>query len=255
MYIDPVHQPVFRELGIDAEAVFEHPLIVPWRTLADRDNCTLDADLADGRHVRWHVKRYAPARGMSPARREAEGIGLLRRAGIPTVSLVGWGRLEDGRSFIILDDLAGYAPADKAIEQGMPFESILGPTADLAARLHGAGLHHRDLYLCHFFIPAAGATGADLRLIDAARVRPLPRWLLRQRWIVKDLAQFWYSATRLEVPEPLRQAWLDRYLHARGLPADDSWRRAVVRKAGWIGRHDQRLRRRQPGRNLSIPGK
>ena len=248
MRVSPLYQPLLRELGIDAEAVFEHPRIVPWRVLADRENCTLDADLVDGRHVRWHVKRYAPARGESPAEREAEGIGHLERAGIPTAATVAWGKLGDGRSFIILDDLTGFTAADKAIEGGLAFERLLEPTAQLAAKLHTAGLHHRDLYLCHFLVREA-----DLRLIDAARVRPLP-WFLRSRWIVKDLAQFWYSAMKLNIPEEQRDAWLTQYAIARGLPSAAPLRHAIVSKAAWIERHDQRLIRRQPGRNVSIPG-
>ncbi len=61
--------------------------------------------------------------------------------------------------------------------------------------LHNGGLHHRDLYLCHFLGRRDENPQADLRLIDAARVRPLPGPLTRRRWIVKDLAQFWYSTT------------------------------------------------------------
>ena len=69
---------------------------------------------------------------------------------IPTAPLVGWGRLADGRSFLISEDLAGYAPADKLVRRARRSRRLLEPTADLAAELHSAGLHHRDLYLCHF---------------------------------------------------------------------------------------------------------
>src|SRR5688500_8719139 len=117
MRVDPKHQPAFRELGIDAQAVFAHPLILPWRELPDRDNCTLDARLQDGRDVRWHVKRYtATRRRATPADVEVAGHRLLVERGIPTVDLVAWGNLEDGRSFVILDDLGGYEAADKLVE-------------------------------------------------------------------------------------------------------------------------------------------
>ena len=39
------YQPLMRVIGLDAEAVFTHPRIVAWRRLADRENCTLDAEL------------------------------------------------------------------------------------------------------------------------------------------------------------------------------------------------------------------
>ena len=59
------YQPLMWQIGLDAEAVFSHPQIVAWRKLADRENCTLDVDAADGRMVRLHVKRYQPAYGFS----------------------------------------------------------------------------------------------------------------------------------------------------------------------------------------------
>src|SRR5687768_17634199 len=199
-HVSPTYQPVLRELGSDAEAIFTDPRIVVWRSIRERENCTLDAELVDGRRVRWHVKRHQAVRGRTtPAAEEARGIQLLQSHQIPTVPLVGWGNLADRRSFVIAEDLAGLRAADKLIaEGGATFESLLEPTAGLAAVLHSAGLHHRDLYLCHFFARVGDGGGVDLRLIDAARVRPLPRFLPR-RWIIKDLAQFWYSTLALPV--------------------------------------------------------
>src|SRR2546423_10319050 len=131
------YQPVFRELGIDADAVFEHPKIRVWRKLADRENCTLDATLADGRSIRWHIKRYpATRRSPTPAEREVNGFKLLQNASIPAPALVGWGRLADGRSFVITEDLEGYQPADKLLAGGFAFDRVRNPLAELAARLH-----------------------------------------------------------------------------------------------------------------------
>src|SRR5688572_17237739 len=107
-----------RVLGIDAEAVFTHLDIKVWRKLDDRENCTLDGE-TDGRKVRLHIKRY-PA-GSSAARNEVEAIELLGAAGIPTVPLIGWGNVADGRSFIITEDLAGYRDAEKLVQAGTPF--------------------------------------------------------------------------------------------------------------------------------------
>ena len=77
------YQTVFREIGIDAEAIFDHPQIVAWRRLDDRENCTLDATLVDGRRVRWHIKRYpATRRSPTPAEREMNGFKLLSNAHI-----------------------------------------------------------------------------------------------------------------------------------------------------------------------------
>src|SRR5207248_1593154 len=157
-----------------------------WRKLPDRENCTLDATL-NGRPVRLHIKRWQPARGFTlPADDEVRGLRALQAAKIPTAPLVGWGKLVDRRSFVITEDLSGYRAADKLVESGTPFETLLEPTTDLVAQLHAAGLHHRDLYLCHFFAKVEPDGRVDVRLIDAARVGHLGGFLTRARWIVKD---------------------------------------------------------------------
>jgi len=248
-------QPILAEIGLgNSDAIFEHPQIRVWRKLPDRENGILDATLNDGRKIRLHVKRYTPVRSIvTPGEAETEGIFLLERAGIPTLPLAAWGRLADRRSFVVTEDLAGYDAADKCIERGeITFDDLRDATADLAAKLHNADLHHRDLYLCHFF--ARRENGAfDLRLIDAARVKMLPRWFFRRRWIVKDLAQFWYSAMKLNVNAACLNAWLARYAEQRGIADTAVLRSAIEKKVKWIESHDARLNRRQPNRNVSIP--
>jgi hypothetical protein len=253
-HVDPAHQPALREIGLDADAIFTHPQIKVWRSIAERENATLDATLTDGTRVRWHVKRYrATGNGTSPAMAEVEGVRLLDAAGIPTVKIIGYGAIADGRSFIITEDLAGFTAADKLIESGgATFEQLCGATADLAGKLHDKALHHRDLYLCHFFARVDGGK-VELRLIDAGRVARLPRWPFRGRWIIKDLSQFWYSAEQIGVPEERRRTWLERYACRRGLPSPEPLRRAIERKAAWIAKHDAKLRTKQPARNVSIP--
>jgi len=252
--VDPAYQPAMREIGLDADTVFNHPDIKVWRSITERENATLDATLTDGTRVRWHVKRYRPSQnGVSPARQELEGVRLLEASAIPTVKVVGHGEIADGRSFIITEDLAGFAAADKLLESGgMEFDTLCDATADLAGALHDKALHHRDLYLCHFFAKVENGK-VDLRLIDAGRVAKLPRWPFRGRWIVKDLSQFWYSAEQLGISEPQRRAWLERYAERRGLPASAPLRHAIERKAKWIARHDAKSRAKQPTRNISIP--
>ncbi|WP_428937288.1 lipopolysaccharide kinase InaA family protein [Fontivita pretiosa] len=255
MHIAADYQPIFRELGIDAETVFTHPLIKPWRRLGDRENCILRATLAHGQTIRWHVKRYAPPRigASTPASLEANGHRELTTQRIPTAKLLAWGQLPDRRSFVIFEDLDGYQAADQLVQAGTAFEQLLIPTAELAARLHRAELHHRDLYLCHFFARPLPAGGFDVRLIDSARVRRLPTLFTRTRWIVKDLAQFWYSTLPLPISDQQRDRWLAHYARECGLPSVEPLKRKVVRKAAWIARHDALLRRRQPHRNISIP--
>ena len=247
------YQPVFVALGLTPVSIFRDPRILVWRSISERQNCTLDIQFGDGKIRRLHIKRYFPARGFStPADEESQGIRALEIEQIPTAPLVAYGKLKDGRSFIITEDLQGFRPADKLIADGFDFEKLLNPTAEVAAKLHAKGLHHRDLYLCHFFVDPQKEP-IDLRLIDAARVKRLPGFLTRQRWIVKDLAQFWYSTLDLPISDDQRNRWLARYAAQRGLGSHERLRKAVKRKAGWIGRHDVKLRESEPGRNISIP--
>jgi hypothetical protein len=103
-------------------------------------------------------------------------------------------------------------------------------------------------------VPPAPSEGAGLRLIDCARVKELPRFLTRYRWVVKDLSQFWYSTLKHpEITDAQRLAWLERYAREAGVANVERLRRSVARKVAWIGRHDARLNRAQPNRNISIP--
>lgn len=248
----PEYHALLSAAGVTADNVFKHPQIRPWRKLEDRENCTLDFEF-EGKPVRLHVKRYQADRGFkTPAQIEYMGMSALMYEKIPTAPLVAWGVMADRRSFVILKHLAGHTPADKLIEQGFAFEKLLKPTADLAAKLHLADLHHRDLYLCHF-LAQSDNEDMDLRLIDTARVARLESIFTRGRWIVKDLAQFWYSTTKLPISDTQRDAWLKRYAEQRGLPGFEGIKKAILRKVAKIARHDAKLNASQPNRNISLP--
>ncbi len=238
---------VFAIAGIDGGAVFTDPRVKVWRRLDGRENAVLQLPGAP----RLHVKRYlTPAAGMTPAETEARALNLLTGAGVGCPTVAGWGQLADGRSFIMTEDLAGHASCQEILRNGGTFSEVLKPTAAVAAALHRAGLHHRDLYLCHFFLRSSDR---DCRLIDAARVGPLPRWLAR-RWIVKDLGGFAFSTREFNAPEAQLAEWFAAYGAGRGLSTAEtaSLFRSAVRKADAIARHDARLRLRQPDRNISI---
>lgn len=253
---EPAYAAMLREVGlVDGQSVYEHKDIRAWRVLPDRENCTLDVTLSDGRPVRLHVKRWKrheAFRLFGPSAEHA-GVKFLERANILSVPFAASGVLHDGRGFVITEDLTalGYDDAEKLIERGpLTFDAVRDALADVAAKLHNANLRHRDMYLCHFFVKADEPT-KDVRLIDAARVSPRPRWFGR-RWVVKDLGQFWYSTTKLAISDAQRDAWLRRYCEQAG---DDfaKTKVAVLRKSNAIARHDAKLKRKHPTRNVSIP--
>lgn len=136
---------------------------------------------------------------------EVKAIQKLTEVGIATTPLVGYG-VKGGnpalqQSFVITRDLGDITsledvcvdwksnPPDAEFKRG-----LIIAIAQLAAKLHGAGLCHRDFYLCHLVLKksdlAQGKT--DLILID------LHRMLMEQSTggaaVMKDIAGLYFSA-------------------------------------------------------------
>lgn len=286
--LSPAWHQAARELGLDAMAIFRDPRIVIWRDIPERQNCLLEATLSDGTPIRWHIKRHRPQRGggKTPSDLEAQAIRAMQMYHLPTVDLVGWGKLKSGYNFVITNDLTGFLPGDKFVEAGHSLDILIEPLALLAARLHEAGAYHQDMYLCHFFVRSdfAGQTTpatllsrpllvtptvpdlmapvlpaepeiADepIRLIDVARLKTNVPSLFRKHALVKDLAQFAYSLRAHPGGQQAWDKWFETYTRLRQLKGSASLRRSVERKVARIARHDQNLRRQQPNRNISIP--
>jgi hypothetical protein len=245
------HRELLRASGISSAAdVFGDSRFSVWRDLPERDNSTLDFQF-NGRSVRLHAKRDKFRRS-DPVDAESAGILYLERKGINSAPLVASGRLDDGRSFILTLNLEGYRSVDRLIEEGRSFDEYLSMTLDVVVRLHRAGLHHRDLYINHFYIRTSGPENQPLvRLIDAGRVRPLPLLFFRKRWIVKDVAQFIFSLGQSSVPREKQEAWLSRYV---GGTRDYRMPAKVWSKVRSIARHDKSLNAAQPDRNVRLPG-
>lgn len=249
-HISPAYESVLAELGIASAAhIFSDERLRVWRNLPDRDNSTLDATLRDGRTIRLHVKRDKERR-REPMALEARGIGLLNSAGIDSAPLVAYGDLSDGRTFVVTENLDGYTSADRLLETGVPFEPVADAMSETAAQLHVANLHHRDLYANHFYLRPTAA-GYHVRLIDTARVKPLPGWF-RERWIVKDVAQLHFSIQSLIRSPDQANYLLRHYCERTGRLSAARFLRKVKIKSMWIDRHDRALREKKPTRNLRL---
>jgi heptose I phosphotransferase len=71
--------------------------------------------------------------------------------------------------------------------------SLVNKVAEIAGRMHGAGMTHRDFYLCHFLLKNPGGQHApELALIDLHR--SLVKKRVPRRWRLKDLAGVYHSA-------------------------------------------------------------
>ena len=75
---------------------------------------------------------------------------------------------------------------------------LIERVATLVARMHSAGVNHRDLYLCHFLLDpdsvetARNAADIRLHIIDLHRAQIRAR--VPRRWLIKDLAALYFSA-------------------------------------------------------------
>lgn len=187
-------------------------------------------------------------RPLSAAAREWRAISLLAKAGVPTMSPVAYGERRflpwAGPSCIATLEVEGERLEDRAhLLRGKYREKrcIITLLADLVRTMHGAGLNHRDLYLCHVFLQEKGRE-KSLTLIDLQRLQRRARGF--NRWVVKDLAALNYSSPATAVTRADRVRFLRRYLRLQKLDA------AAKRFAARISRKTERIRRHD--RNLKL---
>ena len=73
--------------------------------------------------------------------------------------------------------------------------ALLRRVAEMARRMHGGGVNHRDFYICHFLLhldPAPSLARFKLSLIDLHRAQLRDK--TPRRWRDKDLASLYFSA-------------------------------------------------------------
>jgi heptose I phosphotransferase len=136
---------------------------------------------------------------------EVKAIQKLNEIGIATTPLVAYGQRgcnpASSQSFVMTEDLGDIVsledlcadwknnPPDAAFKQ-----KLIIAIAQLAAKLHGAGLCHRDFYLCHFILKkqALEQGRIDLHLIDLHRM--LQEQSSDGSTVMKDIAGLYFSA-------------------------------------------------------------
>jgi hypothetical protein len=201
-----------------------------------------------------------PGHGWSPALQEARHLDWAMRQGVPVPAVVAagesigpWGKLQ---SFLAVEELTGMLPLHHAVPEAFrkmaPLvfpgwkRGLVAEMARLAAELHSRRSFHKDLYLCHFYIPSDDTTlppanwRGRVHLIDFHRLGMHP--VLWRLWQVKDLAQLLYSSELPGVTARDRLRFWKIYRQSRkGL---DQWwlRRAVVLKGLRYRQHNQKKR-------------
>ena len=139
------------------------------------------------------------------ASNEYLAVEALNRLGVDTMSVAAYASEGSNpaaiRSLIVTDDLVGTISledycADWATRPPEPQLKyrLIRKLADSARRMHGAGINHRDFYLCHFHLDEKSLVEEQLRchLIDLHRAQIRPQVPLR--WRKKDLAGLYFSA-------------------------------------------------------------
>ena len=168
------------------------------------------------RHYRlpwWRglLASFWPDAGWSPALQEWRHLEWARAQGMPVPAAVAageyigpWGRLQ---SFLAVEELAGMLPLHEAIPRAAAAlgekdfhewkKGLARELARLSSELHLRRYFHKDLYLCHFYIPAGFIESipqwrGQVHVIDLHRLGHHP-WTWRF-WQIKDLAQLLYSS-------------------------------------------------------------
>ncbi len=241
----PEFASLFAENGIESpEDFFRAGTVI--RQRGGKQNVVLILSSAGGER-RFFLKRHAGARSREGPL-EMERTLQASALGIPTARVAAAGRSAEG-SFFCSEEIPGGKPLDDWLAASPPSpglrRGVIEQAARMAATLHGAGLFHRDLYLCHFFIsPATDGGMPVLRLIDFQRLFR-PRAFAR-RWMVKDLAEMNYSATAGIASSADRLRFLLTYASLRGMQADGAGFRKLLKdvhaKTRRIRAHDESRR-------------
>jgi len=184
----------------------------------------------------------------SGARHEWNAMWAFLELGLPGPVPVAWGR-GSGFSAVVSEAVNYVMKLDQWVEKNhrvretnewAPIKrELIKYVAEIVGRMHANGLHHQDLYLCHFLC-GSEKYGLPLTLIDLQRVRKHKK--LPKRWQVKDLAQLHFSSEEFICKEDI-EWFCHNYKKAFGQhtgKASSSLWKAIVRKSNRIKRHTQK---------------
>lgn len=198
---------------------------------------------------------------VSAGRQELTNIIRLKKAKLATMTVAAVGESLDGAdgSFIMVENLAGYESLDDFLKDFLPKSNqpeqvrkrreLIRAVASYIRKLHGAGMVHQDLYLCHLFVRPEDPADS-LSMIDLQRIRQLRR--VRGRARLKDLAALNYSAEQVGVSRTDRLRFILEYFQRDRLSRGQRLLLLLIRfKAILIRRHDRKLQEKEALQNGS----
>ena len=241
------------------KALMSHPgHAVAKCAIKERNTVRLDLETESGEKKSFFLKRYAPTtiwdglkaylqlkRPVSGAGREWHAMWAFIQLGLPGPVPVAWG--QDGGPSLVLSEGVSHVMrlsewAERNFGKGFHRNTqaisakhrIIEEVANIVARMHLAGLHHQDLYLCHFLCGSEQGC-LPLTLIDLQRVEGHRR--LPGRWQVKDLAQLHFSSAQHITRQDIRRFWkVYNSIYHTGRRITPLWH-SILRKSERIRRH------------------
>ena len=179
----------------------------------------------------------------------------LAKAGINVPKIVSYGqklgKFFEEKSFCITEKiqmaesletkLPGFFYAEQNSKNLKLKTDFLYKLACFIKKFHATGYRHRDLYLCHIFNDGQ----YQFYLIDLTRVfKPV---IFSKRYLVKDIAQLYYSAPAKFFSRTDRLRFYLKYSDKPRLTAGDKmFIRKVKNKVTAIARHDEKHGRKAP---------
>ncbi len=241
------------------KALMSHPgHAVAKCVIKERNTVRLDLETESGEKRAFFLKRYAPPtiqdrlkaylrlkRPAPGARQEWHAMWTFMHLGLPGPVPVAWGQdggpslvLSEGVSHVMrLSEWAerNFGKGSHRNTQAIPAKHrIIEEVANIVARMHAKGLHHQDLYLCHFLC-GSEQDGLPLTLIDLQRVERHRR--LSRRRQVKDLAQLHFSSAKYITRQDVRRFWkVYNSIYHTGRRKIPLWH-SILRKSERIRRH------------------
>lgn len=195
---------------------------------------------------------------VTDASNEWKAVRLLEKENVATVKIVGKGMRGSNpakrESFVIMEALDERVEVEDFLKEmdHLPTSQrlalkrkIVTSVADAARRMHGAGMNHRDFYLCHFHIMERDWAGwgvkeeVRLPLLDLHRAQI--RGSVPERWLMKDLGALLFSAIDCKISDRDIVVFLKTYLGEewrKKLSEDEKlWSGVLRRAAGFYMKH------------------
>lgn len=208
---------------------------------------------------RWHgiLAALWPSANWSPGWQEHVHLQIAERLGVPVPRVVAaaeyirpGGQLQ---SMLAVEELSGMIPLHEAIPLAArrlaPADfakwkrGLIAEMVRLTRLLHDDAWFHKDLYLCHFYIPDADTIRPPIdwigrvHMIDFHRLARHP--ITRTWWTAKDLGQLLYSSDVDGVSARDRVRFWKLY-SGRKTPIRSLVRRIALIRARNHAQHNQR---------------